>query len=58
MAAWRYQISLLVLKNISLVRCAHSCKIFQHEKRIFVSLRGHVKSSMFVYLNNYAKYVV
>ena len=23
MVAWRYEISLLVLKNISLVRCAH-----------------------------------
>ena len=39
MAAWRYEISLGVLKNISLVR-------FQHSKRNFVSPRGHVISSM------------
>ena len=35
MIAWRYEISLLVLKNI-----------FQHSKRNFVSPRGHVISSM------------
>ena len=35
MTAWRYEISLLVLKNI-----------FQHSKRNFVSPRGHVISSM------------
>ena len=40
MAAWRYEISLLVLKNISLVR------IIQHSKRNFVSPRGHVISSI------------
>ena len=28
MAAWGYEIFLLVLKNISLVRCAHSWNIF------------------------------
>ena len=39
MAAWIYEISLLVLKNISLVHCAHS-------KRNFISPRGHVISSM------------
>ena len=32
MASWRYEISLLVLKNI----------FFQHSKRNFVSPRGHV----------------
>ena len=42
MAARRYKISLRVLNNISLVRCAHSWNIFQHEKRNFVSPRGHV----------------
>ena len=42
----RYEISLLVLKNISLVCCAHSWNIFQHSKRNFVSLRGHVISSI------------
>ena len=47
MAAWRYEISLLVLKNISLVRCAHSWNIFQHSKRNFVSPRGHVISSIY-----------
>ena len=36
MAAWRYEISLLVLKNI-----------FQHSKRSFVSPRGHVISSIY-----------
>ena len=48
MAAWRYEISLLVLKNISLVRCAHSWNIFQHSKRNFVSPRGHVISSIYL----------
>ena len=42
MAARRYEISLQVLKNISLVCCAHSWNIFQHEKRNFVSPSGHV----------------
>ena len=32
MTAWRYEISLRALKNIPLVRCAHSRNIFQHEK--------------------------
>ena len=40
MVAWRFDISLLVLKNISLVRYAHS-------KRNFVPPRGHVIFSMF-----------
>ena len=48
MTAWRYEISLLVLKNISLVRCAHSRNIFQHSKRNFVSPRGHVIYSIFL----------
>ena len=45
-AAWRYEISLLVLKNISLVCCTHLWNIFQHSKRNFVSPRGHVMSSI------------
>ena len=47
MAAWRYEISLRELKNIPLVRCAHSWNIFQHSKRNFVFLRGPVISSVF-----------
>ena len=35
-----------VEKNISLVRCPHSRNIFQHSKRNFVSLHGHVISSI------------
>ena len=46
MATWRYKISLQVLKNISLVCCAHSWNIFQHSKRNFVSSSGHVISSI------------
>ena len=42
MTAWRYEISLLVLKNISLVRAG-----FQHSKREFASPRGHVISSIY-----------
>ena len=38
MAAWRYEISLLVSKKY---------KVFQHEKRHFVFPRGHVVSSMY-----------
>ena len=34
-------------KNISLVCCAHSWNIFQHSKRNFVSLCGHVISSIY-----------
>ena len=47
MAARRYEISLLVLKNISLVRYAHSRNIVQHSKRNFVSSHGHVISSIY-----------
>ena len=36
MAAWRYEFSLLMLKNISLVRCAHSGNIFWREFTIFI----------------------
>ena len=39
MAAWRYEISLLVLWNI-----------FQHEKRNFVSPSGHVISYIYTYI--------
>ena len=46
MAAWRYKISPLVLKNMSLVCCAHWWNIFQHSKRNSVSLRGNVMSSV------------
>ena len=48
MAAWRYEISLLVLKKYfthSLRSC--SWNIFQHSNRNFVSPRGHVISSMY-----------
>ena len=34
------------VENISLVRCTHSWNIFQHSKRNFVSLHGHVISSI------------
>ena len=48
MATWRYQISLPLLKNISLVRYAHVLlNIFQHFKRNFLSLCGHVISSIY-----------
>ena len=46
MAAWRYEISLLVLKNISQVSAANECNIFQHEKRNYLSPSGHVTSSI------------
>jgi len=35
-------IYVLVLKNISIVRSAHSWNIFQHSKRNFLSPCGHV----------------
>ena len=55
MAARRYEISLLVWKNISLVRCANSRNIFQHSKRNFVSPRDHVISSIYyITSQNYA----
>ena len=38
-------------KNISLVRCAHSWNIFQHSKRNFASLRGHIISSIYISCN-------
>ena len=43
MVAWRHNISLLMLKNISFV---HRRVIFQHSKRNFISLHGHVISSI------------
>ena len=42
MAVQRYEISLRVLKNISWVSAANEWNFFQHEKRNFVSPRGHV----------------
>ena len=46
MAAWRYEIFLLVLKK-SFTRSLRSLvKYFQHSKRNFVSPRGHVISSI------------
>ena len=41
-------LSSCVKKNFSLVCCAHSWNIFQHSKRNFVSLHGHVISSIYV----------
>ena len=43
MAAWRYEISLLVLKKYF----TSERNIFQYSKRNFVSPRGHVISSLF-----------
>ena len=48
MVAWRYGISLLVLKNISLVRCFHS-------NRNFVFLRGLVIFPIYPILNELVK---
>ena len=39
MAAWRYEISLLVLKNVSLVRCAHSRNNSTLEEKFRISAR-------------------
>jgi len=44
--AWRYKISLLMSKNVSLICCADLWNIFQHSKRNFVSLHNHVISSI------------
>ena len=49
MAVQRYKISLFMLKNISLVYCAHPLNIFQHSTRNFISPHGHVIS--FIYFN-------
>ena len=43
LAARRYQISHRVWKNIPCVSAASEWNIFEHEKRNFVSLSGHVK---------------
>ena len=40
MAAERYEISLLVFKNISLARCAHTWNILPHSMRNLVSPSG------------------
>ena len=45
-ATWRYKMSQLVLKNISLFHCSHLWNICQCSKRDFISLLGHVISSM------------
>ena len=47
MVAWRYEISLLVLKNISLVHCTHSWDIIHNSKRNFISPHRHVISSFY-----------
>ena len=39
MAAWRYELSLLVLKNISLVLCAHSRNNLTLEEKLRISAR-------------------
>ena len=46
MAAWRYEISLLVLKKYF----TRSRNIFQHSKRNSVPPRGHVISSLSIYI--------
>ena len=48
MAACRYKFSLLVFKNIPLVRCTHSWNVFQNLERNFISLYIHVISSTFI----------
>ena len=47
MAAWRYEISLLVLKKYFPRLLRSLMKYFQHSKRNFVSPRGHVISSIY-----------
>ena len=42
MAAWRYEISLLVLKIFHSLAALTREIFFQHEKRNFVSPSGHV----------------
>ena len=44
MAAWRYEISLLMLKTF---HSFAALDIFQHSKRNFVSLCSHVISSIY-----------
>ena len=46
MAAWRYEISLVVLKKYFTSERSERVKYFQHSKRNFVSSRGHVISSI------------
>ena len=50
MATWRYEISLLVLKKYFTSDRSERVKYFQHSKRIFVSLSGHVISSIYLVL--------
>ena len=42
MAARRYEIALRVLKNISLVRCAHSSNIFSTREEKFRIFKRHI----------------
>ena len=46
MVAWRYEISLLMLKKIFHAFAALACEMFFNTRRNFVSPRGHVISSM------------
>ena len=46
MAAWRYKISPLVLKIFHSFAVLTGGIFFQHSKRNFISLRGHVMSSV------------
>ena len=47
MTAWRYKISLLVLKIFHSFAALTHKNIFQHSKRNFVSPHGHVISSIY-----------
>ena len=47
MAAWRYEISHLLLKKYFTHSLCSLVKYFQHSKRNFVSPRGHVISTMY-----------
>ena len=55
MVAWRYEISLLVLKKYFTRSLRSLVKYFQHSKRNFVSPHGHVISS--TYTTYYISYL-
>ena len=50
MAAWRYEMSLLALKNISLVRCTQSGNIFNTRREIsYLRVISSIYSFRYIY---------
>ena len=52
MVAWRYEISLLLVKNYFTHSLRSLVKYFQHSKGNFIFLRGHVIPPIYFVIKN------